>query len=196
MAVAIPNIANRQEIERLRLLIPDRLKHVIEVTSSVDLQSQSIFVQRREHHCCQIQIDSIQWHGLDIDVRNLLFWHEVARIDNGSIRSDRSEYMAISISLGIAALDLFTQNIGLLTTSLLVAGLAGFRLYQKHLGEQNLQRLTTADRDAIELAVKFGYERSTARDLLTLAIQITSRRSHGKFSRDRSATRLQVISLS
>jgi Protein of unknown function (DUF3318) len=195
MAVAIPNVANRQEIERLRRLIPGRLQDVIDVTSSVGVQSQSIFVQRLEHHCCQIQIDSIRWHCLDIDMRNLLFWHEVARIDNGSVRSDRSEYIAISIGLGIALFDLFTQNIGLLTTSLLVAGLAGFRLYQKHLGEQNLQRLTTADRDAIELAVQFGYDRSTACELLKLAVQTTGKQSQSKFSRDRSATRLQVMSL-
>jgi hypothetical protein len=129
-------------------------------------------------------------------VRNLLFWHEVARIKTGAIGSDRSKYIAITTGLGIASIELFTQNIGLLATSLLVAGLAGFRLYQKHVGERYLQRLTAADRDAIDLAVEFGYDREIARELLEAAIQTTARTATSKLSRDRSAARLQVLSLS
>jgi hypothetical protein len=101
--------------------------------------------------------------------------------------------MAAGVS--IASIDLFAQNIGLLTTSLLVVGLASFRLYQRHIGEHHLQQLTTADREAIELAVEFGYDRDIACDLLKAAIKTTTSHSPNRFSRDRSATRLQVLSL-
>jgi Protein of unknown function (DUF3318) len=144
----------------------------------------------KNHHTIEIT------NSVNIDVRNLLFWHEVARIKTGAIGSDRSKYIAITTGLGIASIELFTQNIGLLATSLLVAGLAGFRLYQKHVGERYLQRLTAADRDAIDLAVEFGYDREIARELLEAAIQTTARTATSKLSRDRSAARLQVLSLS
>ncbi len=192
--IATAKIPIMPEIERLKLSIPDELQDVIEI-ELVTGKSDLITTHRTERRRCQIQIDSRRWLALSTDIRNLLFWHQVARIQNGSIWSDRSIYISIAAGLGIAALDLFTQNIGLLTTSLLVAGLAGFRLYQKHLGEENLQRLTAADRDAIELAVKFGYERSTARKLLELAIKADLRQTRNRFNRDRDAARLQVLSL-
>jgi Protein of unknown function (DUF3318) len=195
MVIDTPKIAIKQEIERLKLLIPDELQAAIEIESVNIVNPQLIASRSIQNRRCQIQIDLLRWQSLELDVRNLLFWHEVARIHNGSIGSDRSIYMSIVAGLSIASLDLFTQNIGLLTTSLLVAGLAGFRLYQKYIGEENLQRLTAADREAIELAIKFGYERQIARELLKLAIQ-TTRKAQNRLNRDRSATRLQVLSLS
>ena len=196
MAIATPNIVRKQEVERLKLAIPPELENLVEIELLTKAKSPLIVTQRIERYRCQIQIDLSRWQYLDIDLRNLLFWHEIAKIQNGSIGSDRSIYIAIAAGLGIASLDLFTQNIGLLTTSLLVAGLASFRLYQKQIGEQSLQRLTTADRDAIDLAVQFGYDRATAHELLRSAISTTAKLSPSRFDRDRSATRLQVLSLS
>jgi hypothetical protein len=95
----------------------------------------------------------------------------------------------------MGSLDLYADNIGLMATSLLVAGLASFRLYQKYMGEENLQRLTAIDRDAIELAIRCGYDGDTARKLLTLAIQSTARQRKYRFSRNRDAARLQVLSI-
>ncbi len=195
MVVATPQIAPQQEVERLKLLIPNELHGAIEICSASPVDRQSIATHRIKHHRCQIQLNFLRWQTLDLDLRNLLFWHEIARIKTGSIGSDRSIYMSIGVGLSIASIDLFTHNIGLLTTSLLVAGLAAFRLYQKYLGEENLRKFTTADREAIELAVKFGYERSTARELLKLAIQNTSRQTQTSFTRDRDAVRLQVLAL-
>jgi Protein of unknown function (DUF3318) len=194
--IAMPKIVIDREIERLNCLVPSQLRDAIAIAiDPIVGNDRAIAVQRIDRHRCQIQIDPRRWHSLSIDLRNLLFWHEIAKIENGSIWSDRSMYIALGAGLGIASIDLFAQNIGLLATSLLVAGLAGFRLYQKHLGEENLRRLTAADRGAIELAVEFGYERSIARELLQLAIQTTYRQTQNRFSRDRNATRMQVLSL-
>jgi Protein of unknown function (DUF3318) len=196
MAIATPKIVGKQEIERLKLLIPIELRDVIDLAVSTDVRGSLIETHRIKDRRCQIRIDLLRWRSLDLDLQNLLFWHEVARIKNAAIESNRSEYIAITTGLGIASIDLFAQNIGLLATSLLVAGLASFRLYQQNIGEQSLQRLTTADRDAIELAVRFGYDRSTACELMVLAIQTNISQTQRKFSRNRFAARLQVLSLS
>jgi hypothetical protein len=196
MIIDRANTASRQEVERLKLLIPEHLQAVIDVDRSTQVDSQLIAVQRIKNRAYQVRVNLSCWQFINIDVRNLLFWHKVARIKTGSIGSDRSEYIAITTGLGIASIDIFNQNIGLLATSLLVAGLAGFRLYQKHVGERYLQQLTAADRDAIDLAVEFGYDRKIARELLKAAIQTTARTATSRLSRDRSAARLQVLSLS
>jgi Protein of unknown function (DUF3318) len=197
MTIVRPTIANKQEIERLESLIPSELKDTIDLNISTEAKSQSILAHRSKNRRCQIQIDLRTWQSLDLDLRNLLFWHEVARIQNAAIESNRSAYITIAAGLGIASIDLVAQNssIGLLVASLLIAGLAGFRLYQQTIGEQSLQRLTTADRDAIELAVRFGYDRSTACELMILAIQTNGSRTLHKFDRKQFATRLQVLSL-
>jgi Protein of unknown function (DUF3318) len=196
MAIATPNIVRGQEVERLTRSIPPQLSDLVEIELFAKVRSPLIVTHRIERSRFQIQIDLIYWQSLDIDLRNLLFWHEIAKIQNGAIGSDRSEYIAITVGLSIASIDLFAQNVGLLATSLLVAGVASFRLYQKRMGEEHLLLLTTADRCAIELAVQHGYDRSTAHELLKSAIKITTNRTKNRFDRDRSATRLQVLSLS
>jgi Protein of unknown function (DUF3318) len=195
MTVAVRNVASKQELERLILLIPERLQDFIEIEPSTQVNSRLIVVQIVPGRRYQIQIDLRDWSSLNTDIRNLLFWHEIARIEAGAIGSDRSTYMAIFAGLGVASIDLLTDNIGMLAAALLVSGLSGFRLYQKYLGEQHLRRLTTADRAAIDLAVEFGYDRSIAVELLRSAIQLMMHESRYRLRRDCYATRLQVLAL-
>jgi hypothetical protein len=195
MVGAVRNVARRQEVERLTLLIPERLQDFIEIELSTQVNSRLIDVRVIPGRRYRMQIDLLAWSSLNLDIRNLLFWHEIARIESGAIGSDRSAYMTIFAGLSIASIDLFTDNIGMLAAALSVAGLAGFRLYQKYLGEQNLRRLTTADRDAIDLAVAFGYDRQIAIELLRSAIQLMMHKSRYRLRRDRYAARLQVLAL-
>jgi Protein of unknown function (DUF3318) len=181
-----------QEISRLRSLIPARLQDLVKI-DRVEPSERTLLMTKRVA-CSEyaIAIDWQRWRYLSVDLRNLLFWHELARIENGTIVSLRSTYITLLSGLGLSLIDLPTQNIGILVASLSIAGLAGFRLYQQRFGEEYLRQLTTADRDAIELAVEFGYERSTARELLKSALSQT------QVDRDRSiryAARLQVLSL-
>ncbi len=196
MVITRPNAANNPEIDRLKLLIPQSLQDAIDLVPAKQVADRLITTHRIKDRRCQIQLDLLAWQLLDIDMRNLLFWHEIARIQSGSLGSDRSEHIAIFAGLGIASIDIFADDIGMLAAALLVSGLAGFRLYQKHLGEQNLRKLTTADRQAIDLAVEFGYDRQLARDILRAAIQITMKKSRSRFRRDCCPARLQVLSLS
>jgi hypothetical protein len=186
-----------REIQRLQSLIPDRMQSFVQILQSTKLQPKSIETRRIDRNLCAIVIDLQRWQTLDLDLRNLLFWHELARINNGSITSARSTYITLITALGIGLIDLPTQNIGMLVAALLIAGLAGFRLYQHRFGEQHLRQLTTADRAAIELAAEFGYDRSAACELLKSAISQTQTRLLSATAKrsTRSAARLQVLSL-
>jgi hypothetical protein len=195
MTVAVRNVASQQELKRLRRLVPERLQDDIEIEPSTQIKRRLMTVQIVPGGRDRIQIDLIEWSSLNIDIRNLLFWHEIARIEAGAIGSDRSAYVSIFAGLSIASIDLVTDNIGMLAAALLVSGLSGFRLYQKYLGEQHLRRLTTADRAAIDLAVAYGYDRQIAVELLRSAIQLMMRKSRYRFRRDCYATRLQVLAL-
>ena len=182
-----------QEIIRLQSLVPARLRSIVKVDRAADSKSKLLMTQRIKRDRYLIQVDLPQWRSIDMDLRNLLFWHELARIENGAIGCSRSTYIALIAGLSISSIDLATtQNIGMLVSTLLIAGLAGFRLYQSHWGEEHLRKLTTADRDAIELAVEFGYDRDTARELLKSALSQTQ--AAGDRS-TRYAARLQVLSL-
>ncbi len=181
-----------QEIKRLQSLVPDRLQNIVKADRAIDPRCKLLLTQRMDRDRYLIRVDLCQWQSLNVDLQNLLFWHELARIENGSIVCNRSTYITIAVGLGIGSIDLLTQNVGMLVSALLVAGLAGFRIYQNKLGEQHLRQLTTADRDAIELAVEFGYDRATAKELLKSALSQT------QASGDRSTrygARLQVLSL-
>lgn len=180
------------EIQRLRALIPPRLHKLGKIDLVMGATAKLLVTRRLERDRWLMQIDLRQWQSLTEDLQNLLFWHELARIEHGSIASCRSTYFTLFIGLGIGVIDLPTQNIGILASALLIAGLAGFRIYQDRWGERHLRQLTTADRAAIELAVEFGYDRATARELLKSALNQT------KSSGDRSTrytARLQVLSL-
>jgi hypothetical protein len=186
------------EITRLKSLIPDRLQQTVQIECSIDPQPKLLVTRRIARDLCLIQFDLRRWQSLDLDLRNLLFWHELARIDNGSICCHRSTYITLAASLGLGCIDLPTQNIGMLVSALLIAGLAGYKLYQNQLGEQHLRQLTTADRDAIDFAVEFGYDRQMASELLKSAISQTQTKlfSRSGIHSTRYAARLQVLNLS
>ncbi len=202
LVVSCQNVSAKLMLEtkRLQLLIPSDLQAAIKIERSRDLpsygrnrRSRKVLKTRRlERDRYAIEIDLAHWQSLAVDLRNLLFWHEIAKIENGAMLSNRSTYLTLLSAASISSIDLATQNITMLVSALSIAGLAVFRLYQNHWGEQHLRKLTTADRDAIELAVEFGYDRDTARELLKSALSQT------RFSADRSTrslARLQVLSL-
>jgi hypothetical protein len=185
------------EITRLKSLTPDRLQQTVQIECSIDALPKLLVTRRIDRDRCLIQFDRCKWQSLDLDLRNLLFWHELARIDNGSICCHRSTYITLAASLGLGLIDLPTQNIGMLVSALLIAGLAGHKLYQHQLGEQHLRQLTTADRDAIDFAVEFGYDRLMAYELLKSAISQTQTKlfSRSGIHSTRYAARLQVLNL-
>jgi len=105
----------------------------------------------------EIQIDLDEWDNFAIDHRNLLFWHEVGKIQNDTIPRDGWEMAALAIGLGGAIGELWVQDGLLLLLALGLSSFAGYRLYLKNNSEKKLQDAIYADERAIDLACRFGY---------------------------------------
>jgi len=105
----------------------------------------------------EIQIDLEEWENFAIDHRNLLFWHEVGKIQNDTIPRDGWEMAALAIGLGGAIGELWVQDGLLLLLALGLSSFAGYRLYIKNNSEKKLQDAIFADERAIDLACRFGY---------------------------------------
>ncbi|WP_446858176.1 MULTISPECIES: DUF3318 domain-containing protein [unclassified Phormidesmis] len=178
--------ADMSELRRLKTLLPPELQSwvTIEVTTAVNptlITSEEIGRDEVE-----IQIDMPKWDQLAIDQRNLLFWHEVARIQADTIPKDGWEMAALAIGLGGAVGELWVQDALLLILALGLSGVAGFRLYQKNNSERNLQESADADERAIALATRFGYTlpnayKSLGSALKTLIDQTPKKRLRSKY---------------
>jgi hypothetical protein len=127
----------------------------VEASASVDPPLIAIEEIGRDE--IEIQLDLEKWDRLALDHRNLLFWHEVGRIQNDTVPRDGWEMAALAIGLGGAIGELWVQDGLLLLMALGLSGFAGYRLYLKNNSEKRLQDAIAADERAIELACRFGY---------------------------------------
>ena len=108
----------------------------------------------------EIQVDLEKWDSMALDHRNLLFWHEVGRIQNDTIPRDGWEMAALAIGLGGAIGELWVQDGLLLLMALGLSGFAGYRLYLKNNSEKRLQDAITADERAIDPGLPVRLQRS------------------------------------
>ena len=141
----------------------------------------------------EIQIDLVKWDLLAMDQRNLLFWHEVARIQNDTIPKDGWEMAALAIGLGGAVGELWVQDILLLILALSLCGVSGYRLYVKNNGEKQLKIMTDADEKAIALATRFGYTLPNAYKSLGSALKTLVDQTSSKSQRTKYERRLQAL---
>jgi hypothetical protein len=120
----------------------------------------------------EVQVDLIKWEAFALDQRNLLFWHEVARVQNDTIPRDGWEMAALAIGLGGAVGELWVQDGLLLMLALALCGVSGWRLYKRNNGEKRLVEAIEADEKAIALATRFGYSLPNAYKSLGSALKI------------------------
>jgi len=135
----------------------------------------------------------IRWEQLAIDQRNLLFWHEVAKIQNDTIPRDGWEMAALAIGLGGAVGELWVQDGLLLILALALCGVSGYRLYQKNNGEKTLKEAIEADEKAIALATRFGYSLPNAYKSLGSALKTLVEQTSKKRQRAKYEARLQAL---
>ena len=141
-----------------------------------------------------MQIDLMRWQELNSDQRDLLFWHEVARIQNRTVAL-QWERTVLIIGLLISLTELLSQNLLSLSVSLAVALLAGYQLYQRNQGERSLREATLADQSALNLAVQFGYSLSQAYSSLHNALKTLSSQTSQKSLWRKYQVRLQVLEI-
>lgn len=163
--------AEMSEIRRLKNLLPPELQSWVTVEKTIEVNPTLIRSEEIGKDQVEIQIDLIRWEQLATDQRNLLFWHEVARIQNDTIARDGWEMAALAIGLGGAVGELWVQDGLLLVLALALCGVSGWRLYQKNNGEKSLKEAVEADEKAIALATRFGYTLANAYKSLGSALK-------------------------
>jgi len=141
----------------------------------------------------EIQIDLDEWDNFAIDHRNLLFWHEVGKIQNDTIPRDGWEMAALAIGLGGAIGELWVQDGLLLLLALGLSSFAGYRLYLKNNSEKKLQDAIFADERAIDLACRFGYSIPNAYKSLGGALKELIEKTRKKKKRSFFEDRLDAL---
>ena len=145
------------ELQRLKSLLPPENSSWVFVEAAAAIDPPLITLEEIGRDEVEIQIDLDEWDNYAIDHRNLLFWHEVGKIQNDTIPRDGWEMAALAIGLGGAIGELWVQDGLLLLLALGLSSFAGYRLYLKNNSEKKLQDAIYADERAIDLACRFGY---------------------------------------
>jgi hypothetical protein len=149
--------AEMSELRRLKSLLPPELQSWVTVEGTTEVNPPLLRCEEIGRDEIEIQVDLVKWEQLALDQRNLLFWHEVARVQNDTIPREGWEMAALAIGLGGAVGELWVQDGLLLILALTLCGVSGWRLYQKNNGEKNLKAAIEADDKALSLATRFGY---------------------------------------
>ena len=123
------------ELQRLKGLLPPEMLSWVFVESAAAVDPPLITLEEIGRDEVEIQVDLEAWDSMALDHRNLLFWHEVGRIQNDTIPRDGWEMAALAIGLGGAIGELWVQDGLLLLMALGLSGFAGYRLYLKNNAE-------------------------------------------------------------
>jgi len=185
--------AEMSELRRLKGILPPELQSWVSIEGTTEVNPPLIRSEEIGKDQVEIQIDLVKWDALAIDQRNLLFWHEVARIQNDTIPKDGWEMAALAIGLGGAVGELWVQDALLLLLALGLCGVSGWRLYQKNNGGKRLKEMIDADEKAITLATRFGYTLPNAYKSLGSALKTLIENTPGKRQRSRYETRLSAL---
>ncbi|NJL90382.1 MAG: DUF3318 domain-containing protein [Coleofasciculaceae cyanobacterium SM2_1_6] len=185
--------AEMGELRRLKTLLPPELQSWVLVEGTTEVNPVLIRSEEVGKDEVEIQIDLVKWDQLALDQRNLLFWHEVARIQNDTVPKEGWEMAALAIGLGGAVGELWVQDGLLLLLAVGLCGFSGFRMYQKNNGDKVTREATEADDKAIALATRFGYTLPNAYKSLASALKTLIEMTPSKGQRQRYETRLQAL---
>jgi hypothetical protein len=185
--------AEMSELRRLKSLLPPELQSWVTVEGTTEVNPSLIRCEEIGKDQVEIQIDLVKWDALAMDQRNLLFWHEVARVQNDTIPKDGWEMAALAIGLGGAVGELWVQDGLLLVLAMALCGVSGWRLYQKNNGDKQIKELLDADEKAIALANRFGYSLPNAYKSLGSALKTLVENTPSKRQRSRYEARLSAL---
>ena len=181
------------ELQRLKSLLPPENESWVFVEAAAAIDPPLITLEEIGRDEVEIQIDLDEWDNFAIDHRNLLFWHEVGKIQNDSIPRDGWEMAALAIGLGGAIGELWVQDGLLLLLALGLSSFAGYRLYIKNNSEKKLQDAIFADERAIDLACRFGYSIPNAYKSLGGALKELIEKTRKKKKRSFFENRLDAL---
>jgi hypothetical protein len=185
--------AEMSELRRLKTLLPPELQSWVSIEVATAVNPTLITSEEIGRDEVEIQIDMPKWDQLAIDQRNLLFWHEVGRVQADTIPRDGWEMAALAIGLGGAVGELWVQDGLLLILAAGLSGFAGWRLYNKNNGEKVTREAIEADERAIALATRFGYTLPNAYKSLGSALKSLVEQTPKKQQRQRYESRLNAL---
>ena len=181
------------ELQRLKSLLPPENESWVFIEAAIAIDPPLITLEEIGRDEVEIQIDLEKWDNFALDHRNLLFWHEVGKIQNDTIPRDGWEMAALAIGLGGAIGELWVQDGLLLLLALGLSGFAGYRLYTKNNSEKRLQDAVLADERAIDLACRFGYSIPNAYKSLGGALKELIEKTRKKKKRTFFEDRLEAL---
>ena len=181
------------ELQRLKSLLPPENQSWVFVEAAAAIDPPLITLEEIGRDEVEIQINLEEWDNFAIDNRNLLFWHEVGKIQNDTIPRDGWEMAALAIGLGGAIGELWVQDGLLLLLALGLSSFAGYRLYIKNNSEKKLQDAIFADERAIDLACRFGYSIPNAYKSLGGALKELIEKTRKKKKRSFFENRLDAL---
>jgi len=181
------------ELQRLKSLLPPENESWVFIEAAAAIDPPLITLEEIGRDEVEIQIDLDEWDNFAIDHRNLLFWHEVGKIQNDAIPRDGWEMAALAIGLGGAIGELWVQDGLLLLLALGLSSFAGYRLYIKNNSEKKLQDAILADERAIDLACRFGYSIPNAYKSLGGALKELIEKTRKKKKRSFFEDRLDAL---
>jgi len=181
------------ELLRLKSLLPPENESWVFVEAAAAIDPPLITLEEIGRDEVEIQIDLEEWDNFAIDHRNLLFWHEIGKIQNDTIPRDGWEMAALAIGLGGAIGELWVQDGLLLLLALGLSSFAGYRLYLKNNSEKKLQDAIFADERAIDLACRFGYSIPNAYKSLGGALKELIEKTRKKKKRSFFENRLDAL---
>jgi hypothetical protein len=181
------------ELRRLKSLLPPELQSWVTVEGTTEVNPPLLRSEEIGRDEIEIQVDLARWENLAIDQRNLLFWHEVARIQNDTIPREGWEMAALAIGLGGAVGELWVQDGLLLLLAMGLCGISGYRLWQKNNGDRTLKDSLEADEKAIALATRFGYTLPNAYKSLGSAFKTLIEMTPNRRQKKRYEARLQAL---
>ena len=181
------------ELQRLKSLLPPENESWVFIEAAAAIDPPLITLEEIGRDEVEIQIDLDEWDNYAIDHRNLLFWHEVGKIQNDTIPRDGWEMAALAIGLGGAIGELWVQDGLLLLLALGLTSFAGYRLYIKNNSEKKIQDAIFADERAIDLACRFGYSIPNAYKSLGGALKELIEKTRKKKKRSFFEDRLDAL---
>lgn len=184
-----------RELWRLKNLLPDSLQSRVVIIQSQKVNPALIATEKIDKNHFSIQIDLLHWQQLSVNQRDLLFWHEAARIQSKTIKKFLWEMPVIGVGLSIALMEVMSHNLLSLSAALLATGLASYQLYQRNRGERSLRDATAADRQAIDLAIQFGYSFDQACSSLQDALNQLSKQTSKQSQWKKYQVRLTVLEI-
>ncbi len=102
------------EIKRLKTLLPPELRSQVIIVRTTKVNSALISARKTGNDRFAVQIDLMRWQQMNLNQRDLLFWHEIAQIKNRTVNQSPNDLIILGLGLCALLVELVVPNLLLL----------------------------------------------------------------------------------